>query len=136
MADRGLAFPFSVQDTHQCGVDCDLASTEEWETTNNDLQSEGIACKRNSHVKVSDHDIGAQSASCFAIDARHNALHGESALTQNPSPCASCSVVAKDLKETATTAAARRQRKRLTKTQQEDNAEKMRLDACQQTRSC
>ena len=57
-------------------------------------------------------------------DTGHNTLNGEPTLPQKPSPCASCSVMAKDIEETATPAAARRQRKRLTETPQENNAEK------------
>ena len=99
-----------MQCTHKCGVDCELPSTEEWETINNDLQPADIAHERDSHVKVPDHDIGAHSASCLPTDTGHNTLNGEPTLPQKPSPCASCSVVAKDVEETATPAAARRQK--------------------------
>ena len=76
----------------QCSTS--VASIANWETI------EGF------HVKV--HDIGAHAATSLPTETGQNTLNDEPTLPQKPSSCASCSVVAMDVKETATPTAARR----------------------------
>ena len=137
----GLAFPFERVKTLT-----NVASIAIWRplksgkppTTTSNLRASPA---RGIHMSnsCSDHrQVGAAIGSlAFAIDARHNALHGEFQ-THDPepfSPCASCSV-ANGVKWTATPAGASGQGQRQRETTLWQNSEEGRLDPSERRTRC
>ena len=111
-----------------------IASSEQRQTVNHDLQSSAIVGVWHDEVHVSDEHVDSDSAACLTTDAGCRALNRETSPPQSPSLSTSCTVVATGIKWTATPATALRKGQRLAKSTEQDRAEQVRLQPCQMRR--
>ena len=85
-------------------------------------------------VEVADHDVRRDSADCLPTDPGGHGLQRIPPPSQDPSPCASCPVVATKIEWLATPAEARGQGKREIEATKEDDAKELRFDPRDATR--
>ena len=112
-----------MQSGGQGRVNCELSAPK---TTG----ISGIGCRQ---VHVTDHHVGCDSCPSFATNPCCCAFHREPSSSQDPCPCASCSVVTTGIEWTATPAEARGQWQRKTQTSQQQNTEQSGVNASERT---
>ena len=96
--------PIAVQSAHQCGIQRSLGSSEQGQPINCHFESATVCCVWQVKVQVAHKHIRAHTPTCFSTDARHHTLQRETPSPQDPSPCASCAVMAINIEWAATPA--------------------------------
>ena len=102
--------PVTMEWRHQCGVHSKLRTPKKGQAINNDLQPTTITWIRCSNVQVTNHDVGRDPPTCFSAHASARTFQSETTPPQLTCPRASCVMVAKGVKGTATSAEAGGQR--------------------------
>ena len=82
------------------------AHPQKGQAINNDLQPTTIAWIRCSNVQVTHHDVGRDPPTCFSAHASARTFQSETTPPQLTCPRASCAMMAKGVKGTATSAEA------------------------------
>ena len=103
-----------IQCTHQSGVHCRLSSPSEWQTVHDDFQPPCIRHPWFWQVHVPHDHIRSYASSCLTAYHRCSALHSKPSTTQHPYSGTSCTMMAKNVEKTATSAIAFREGERLT----------------------
>ena len=106
-------------------VDCELCSAKEREPVDDHFQSSGVFHVRFHRGKVDDHHVGGYSATCFSADSRCSVLNRPSSSSQDPRPCASCSVMATGVEWKATPAVTHGQGKRKVQATEQNDTEQL-----------
>ena len=121
-------FAVSMECAHNRGVDGQLGPPEQRQAISDNLQPPSVGNVGLGEVEVTDHDVRRDSAACLPTDPSGHGLQRVPPPSQDPSPCASCTVVATKIEWKATPAEARGQGKREIEAAKEDNAKELWFD--------
>ena len=101
---------------------------EQRQTISDDLKPSRIDVVHWQQVQIPDHHIRCHPRASFTTHASSCALQCKPSTSQHPSLCATCSVVAKDIKETATPAGTRGRREREPEAPKKQHTESRRIN--------
>ena len=120
--------PTSPECTHQRRVQRELCSSKQGKAIRHNFETSSIRALQMLQIKITDHDVGRDSAPCLSANPRQHALQSKPSPPQNSSPPARSTVVATRIKWTATPASTRSQRERQSKVWKEQNPEELRAE--------
>ena len=109
---------------HQCRVQSQLHSSKEGQTFCNHLEPARIRVPLRD-VQVSHHDVGGHPGPAFATNLGDSTLHGITSPAEHPHLAACCSVMAKDVKRTATRTETAGEGQRQTEAAQQQHPERL-----------
>ena len=127
-AHLGLRYSFSRQGTHEGGVNCELRAPEQGQTVHDNFESPLVQVDHK-QIEIENENIHSDPSACFLADLCCHVLQWKSTTTQHPSNWTRRPMMAKAVKETATSARANSEGERLTETTQEEQPERLRIDA-------
>ena len=102
----GLRNSFPRQWAHESGVNGELRAPEQGQAINDDFESPFIHVVEHGQIEIANEDIRSDPSACFSADSCCHVLQWEPTTTQHPRNWTRRPMVAKAIKQTATSARA------------------------------